>query len=182
MGVFFNLSCRNCKKQYYAPDFTEAQLTWVKYENMNPQYRITSIIDGDTLVDTITTTREFIISEERTDHGKCDTQNAHYKTAIGIHEIPLFFRYRAALYSDLTDYRLSCFLLTGLPVDIGEEGLQNDPRKDTASVNGYLFTDVYKTTRVDVFTTITYYLSRRFGIVYTYSVNKDGKIYQSEIL
>jgi hypothetical protein len=182
MGVFFNLSCRNCKKQYYAPDFTEAQLTWVKYENMNPQYRVTSIIDGDTLVDTITTARKFIISEERTDHGKCDTQNAHYKTAIGIHDVSPYFSYNAKIESLLTEYRLSCSSLIYSPVAIGKDGLKNDPRKDTAIVNGHLYTDVYKTIRVDFFTTTTSYLSQRFGIVYSCEVYKDGTIYQSEIL
>jgi hypothetical protein len=182
MGVFFNLSCRNCKKQYYAPDFTEAQLTWVKFENMNPQYRITSIIDGDTLIDTTTTTRKFIISEERTDHGKCDTQNAHYKTAIGIHDVSPYFSYNAKIESFLTEYRLTCYLLTYEPIAIGKDGLQNDPRRDTAFVNGQLYTDVYKAMRGSSNATTSNYLSRRYGIIYSCVVYKDGTIYQSEIL
>jgi hypothetical protein len=177
MGVFFNLSCRNCKKQYYAPDFTEAQLTWVKFENMNPQYRVTTIKNGDTIVDTVTIERSYTIDEGLRDHERCE-MNSQYKTATSLQRLgnPTYI---AWLESSINGYTLNCSLLGNTSIPISKEGLPNDPRTDTATINGRFYNDVFKK---GLSTSLIFYLSRQSGIIYTHDELNNGDVYQMEIL
>jgi len=180
MGVFFNLSCRNCKKQYYAPDFTEEQLTWVKFENMNPQYRVTTIKDGDTIVDTVTIERSYTIDEGLGDHERCE-MNSHYKTVTGSQRFGNS-TYKSSIESSINGYTLNCSLLDNNNLPIGIEGLPNDPRTDTATINGHFYNDVFKKVTMSFSTRITFYLSRESGIIFTHFKLNNGDVNQMEIL
>lgn len=144
LGVIFVifslcLSCKRCETRY-EPDFTEDELSWVKFEKDTVKYQVKYKEGAKWKVDTITAVHQFsgVRNSSRTE-GKCE-ENIVYKNADDDFNIKFsngngFGNLGAYIKKD-----------NGFSVYINSLNttISEDPRTDTAIIDGIIYQDVYK--------------------------------------
>ena len=150
--------CRNCKT-IYKPDFTEDELSWVRFENKNPMYILKYNKNNQTAIDTITGAWEYtdIINRNTSTKG-CEGNVLYKETYSGI-EILTKDRKYGIFFS-----KIQISKIDKLSIYFGylQKQLIDVKRNDTITINQHFYNDVYIDS--DSYTSIVF--SKRYGLVY----------------
>lgn len=165
VGVILFAGCRNCNTRWKS-NFTEDELSWVRFEDSHPKYLLKYWENGVLYVDTIQTKWEYTdIVERRTSSNKCEENVVYYETFSGL-EVLSKNRKHGLGFSKIIISKREEFIVE---FNYLKKVITNEVRTDTSTINGHLYYEVYK----DNNTNLTIGYSKKYGFIYAKNKNGD---------
>ncbi len=159
------LSCKRCETRY-EPDFTEDELSWVKFKDKAPVYEIRykDNVSDIWLLDTVETTRgSGIPNTLKISEGKCKDNILFKQAAISIQI------YSGDHKGGFSTSKIEIKKLNSFSVYLGYFRKTIEPkaeiRKDTATIGNHFYNDIYRDSNHEF--SISY--SKKYGLVQVFN-------------